>query len=181
MFQIRLKHLRYTVVLFLYFFSATLVAQDIQQPEPKSLEGQEHVEWTRVKDVEKLKKFMDGLSFERPLVRGKIAKAEFFADGTSLLHAWGATFHRTWDIKEDGRICITTGTVIDCYDFEISNIKAGLFRAHSVKTDAYSEFTVTDRRTIDSTDYSKTTSTRGGLQQSALTRSLQNCRTRIPW
>lgn len=61
-----------------------------------SLGSAEDNEWMVLKDTEKLQKFMDGLIIERPLKRGKVSRAEFFSDGSSLLHSWGGTFIRTW-------------------------------------------------------------------------------------
>ena len=69
-----------------------------------SLVCAEDAEWVVLKDTEKLQKFMEGLIIERPLIRGKVSKAEFFSDGTSLLHSWGGTFFRTWEVDEDAQV-----------------------------------------------------------------------------
>ena len=105
-------------------------------------------EWAPLKDTEKLQKFISGLIIERPLTRGKVSKAEFFSDGTSLLHSWGGTFIRTWDVDEDAQVCLTTNFKTACYVFEKNIIKPEQFRVYSSEDDKYTEFSTPDGRTF---------------------------------
>ncbi len=105
-------------------------------------------EWEVLRDVTKLQKFMDGLIIERPLIRGRKSKAEFFSDGTSLLHTWGGTFIRTWEVNDDAQVCLTTDFKTVCYIFERNIEKAEQFRVYSNDDNEYSEFSTTDGRTF---------------------------------
>ncbi|MCP3997376.1 MAG: hypothetical protein GY722_20310, partial [bacterium] len=65
------------------------------------------VEWTPVTAADTLREFMSGLKAERELRSGEVSRAEYSADGTGTLHAWGASVPRTWSVEGEDRLCIT--------------------------------------------------------------------------
>ena len=58
-------------------------------------------DWVPVTGAETLREFMSGLTAERTLPGGGVNRAEYYADGTGVLHSWGASFRRTWEVEGD--------------------------------------------------------------------------------
>ena len=120
---------------------------------PTLVSADDDAGWYVLRDIEKLQRFMDGLIVKRPLIRGKFSTAEFFSDGTSLLHSWGGTFIRTWEVNDDAQVCITTNFETVCYIFERHSKKSEKFRVYSSEEDKYTEFSTTDGRTFSELEF----------------------------
>ena len=75
-------------------------------------------EWIPVTGADALRNLMSGLTAERELPSGEIARGEYAADGTGVLHAWGASLHRIWSVEGEDRLCITTQRETLCYQLE---------------------------------------------------------------
>jgi hypothetical protein len=104
--------------------------------------------WAPVTGADKLSRFMSGLSAERTLAGGEVSRGEYRADGTGTLASWGATFSRTWEIREDDQICITAESETVCYRFENNTEDPQLYRAREVSTGSLTEFRTDEQRVI---------------------------------
>jgi len=91
---------------------------------------------------------MSGLRAERELANGERSTAEYDADGTGVLHAWGASIPRTWEIKGEDRLCVTAKNERLCYTLEKKSGEEGLYRVREIATDKVSEFRVTSDHTV---------------------------------
>ena len=61
-----------------------------------------------------------------------MAKGEYHADGTGVLHEWGASFLENLEVEGENQICITVGPQTKCYEFERNTAEADLYRARDV-------------------------------------------------
>ncbi len=61
-----------------------------------------------------------------------MSRAEYRADGTGVLHAWGATHPRTWKVEGDDRLCVTAESESLCFELEKSAATEDLYRARDV-------------------------------------------------
>ena len=100
-------------------------------------------DWEPVSGAEILREFMSGLSTERDLPGKEVARGEYYPDGTGVLHEWGASFSRTWEVVGEDQVCITAGPQTRCYQFERSTAEADMYLARDVATDQTFEFRVT--------------------------------------
>jgi len=100
-------------------------------------------EWEPISGAESLRQFMSGLSTERDLAGKEVARGEYHADGTGVLHEWGASFSRTWEVMGEDQVCITVGLQTKCYQFQHNTAEADLYLARDVATDQTFEFRVT--------------------------------------
>ena len=100
-------------------------------------------DWEPVSGAETLREFMSGLSTERDLPGKEVARGEYYPDGTGVLHEWGASFSRTWEVVGEDQVCITAGPQTRCYQFERSTAEADMYLARDVATDQTFEFRVT--------------------------------------
>ena len=100
-------------------------------------------DWVPVTGVDTLRDFMSGLKAERELANGEQATAEYNVDGTGMLHAWGASIPRTWEVKGNDQLCITAKKEPLCYTLEKKSGEEGLYRVRDVITDKVSVFRVT--------------------------------------
>ncbi len=89
---------------------------------------------------------MSGLTAERDLRGGEVSRGEYFADGTGVLHAWGASVPRTWSVEGEDRLCITAQREALCYELERNAADEDLYRVRAVATGKVTEFRVTDDR-----------------------------------
>ena len=97
------------VVLSLAVVSWPAIAQETQ--------AQNHG-WIAVTGADTLREFMSGLKAERELPNGALSTAEYQADGTGVLHAWGASIPRTWEVKRNDQLCFTAKNETLCYTLE---------------------------------------------------------------
>lgn len=99
-------------------------------------------QWRPVTGAETLRQFVSGLVAERDLAGGEIARAEYKADGTGVLHEWGASFPRTWEVKDDDQFCITSERELACYIIEQHATDNDRYRIKVLKTGIYHEFRI---------------------------------------
>ncbi|MCP4898465.1 MAG: hypothetical protein GY906_15935 [bacterium] len=96
-------------------------------------------EWEPVTGAETLRELVSGLTVERQLKGGEVATGEYFADGTGVVHEWGASFPRTWEVKGETQICITQLKEVSCFEVERHTAEADLYRFHDLSTDLWHE------------------------------------------
>ena len=101
--------------------------------------------WSAITGEDKLQKFMSGLKAERELPSGELQSGEYQADGTGILRAWGASFPRTWQVKDDNQLCVTAERKITCMYLEKNTADLALYRVQDVTTKEYVEFTVVNK------------------------------------
>jgi len=105
-------------------------------------------QWQPVTGSQALGDFMSGLKAERELPNGEMSRAEYFEDGTGVLHSWGASIPRTWSVKGDDQICFTAQDVTGCVQLERNTTDPDLYRVRIVTTGELIEFRVTDERAV---------------------------------
>ena len=105
-------------------------------------------EWEPVSGADTLSEFMSGLSVERDLPGKEVARGEYRADGTGVLHEWGSSFPRTWEVRGEDQICISARVDVRCYVFERNTAEEKLFRGRDVDTGETHEFRVTERGAV---------------------------------
>ncbi len=121
-------------------------------------------DWQPIRGAETLKEFMGGLTAERKLRGGGMSKAEYSADGTGVLHAWGETFPRTWTVEGDTQVCITqeSGTGgMQCIELERNTADPTLYRLRQVDTGKLIRFRADAHRAV-ADDAGKDTPDEGG-------------------
>ncbi|MBL4798782.1 MAG: hypothetical protein JKY50_15295 [Oleispira sp.] len=74
--------------------------------------------WQAVNDASELKKLFTSTVFEATLKGGEKATADYNADGTGQLNAWGDSFKRSWEVQGDNQVCINIDNGQDCYTIE---------------------------------------------------------------
>jgi len=124
-------------------------------------------QWESVTGADTLREFMAGLKAERKLPSGKKQSVEYQADGTGILHSWGGSFLRTWDVTGDDQICYTVGNEIQCVMLEKSTSDSTLYRVKDVSSNQYHEFTVTSKMAVAKGEPGETGNTGGTAAVSA--------------
>jgi hypothetical protein len=76
------------------------------------------------------------------VVEGPNSKGEYCADGTGLLYAWGVTFPRKWEIRDDKTVCILAKDRTTCFTFEQSSANKSVYRARNIETDDRAVFEI---------------------------------------
>lgn len=104
-------------------------------------------EWKPITGADNLRNLMSGTKAERTLPNGEISRGEYNADGTGMLYSWGAEIPRTWEVRDDDRICITAERVTNCYRFERNSADPTLHRALDAAGNLV-EFRITDGRAV---------------------------------
>ena len=101
-------------------------------------------DWEPVTGVDTLRKFISGRTAERNLPSGETARGEYFADGTGVVHEYGASFPRTWEVRGDDQVCISSAREHVCYTFERNTADPDLYRGRNVATGVATEFSVAE-------------------------------------
>jgi hypothetical protein len=96
--------------------------------------------WVPVTGADTLRNFMSGRTAERRLPGGEVSTGEYFADGTGVVREYGASFSRTWEIRGDDQICISSARDHVCYTFERNTADPDLYRGRNVATGIATEF-----------------------------------------
>lgn len=122
---------RLVTVLAVLYWACAAMAQD--------------AEWVPVTGADALRDVMSGLTAERELPSGEIARGEYAADGTGVVHAWGASVPRTWSVEGEDRLCITARSETLCYQLERNAADDNLYRALAVATGEVTEFRLSDK------------------------------------
>ncbi|RLA45041.1 MAG: hypothetical protein DRR06_08240 [Gammaproteobacteria bacterium] len=99
--------------------------------------------WVPVTGADTLRNFMKERTAERNLPGGEIARGEYFADGTGVVHEYGASFPRTWEVKGDNQVCISSARGHVCYTYERNTTDPDLYRGRNVETGVVTEFSAT--------------------------------------
>jgi hypothetical protein len=119
-----------TLLAFLWAVGLPAVAQD--------------AEWEQVTGAETLRSFMSGLQAERKARGGSIHSAEYLAEGTGVLNAWGETFARTWKVRGEDQICITAGGEENCFYLDKKVGTSDRYRVRFVATGQVRRFRVSE-------------------------------------
>jgi len=61
-------------------------------------------------------------------------RGEYCSNGTGILYAYGTTFLRTWSVKNEREVCISSEAGGECYTFEQSKVDGSLFRVTNSTT-----------------------------------------------
>jgi hypothetical protein len=86
-------------------------------------------DWEPVEDPALLRELFSDTLLETTLKNGVKAEANYNADGTGELRAWGDSFARTWEIKGNDQVCIGTEREVKCFSMEQSTDQADTYRA----------------------------------------------------
>jgi len=121
----------------------------------------QNAEWSPITGKDPLRALISGITAERKLPNGQLATGEYFADGTGILHTWGASIKRTWEIKGEDQICITAAGDTKCYLYEKNNTVEGLYRGRLVSSKEWTEFRIKKNRAI-AKDGPSTPGSKGG-------------------
>ena len=82
-----------------------------------------------VTDENQLRQIMSDTAMEATLKPGVVSTANYNADGTGEVRAWGETFQRQWHINEQGTLCVDYGNEVACLKIEQDPARQGIFRA----------------------------------------------------
>ena len=105
-------------------------------------------EWITVTGADTLSNFMKGRTAVRKLPDGEVTRGEYFADGTGVVREYGASFPRTWEIKGDDQVCISSARGHVCYTFERNTADPDLYRGRNVVTGVATEFRAEDKAAL---------------------------------
>jgi hypothetical protein len=86
-------------------------------------------DWEPVEDPALLRELFSDSLVQATLKDGVKAEANYNADGTGELRAWGDTFARTWEIKGNDQVCISTEREVTCFKIEQSTDQTDTYRA----------------------------------------------------
>lgn len=128
-------------------FCILVVVAEAETPRDITISAQDD-DWVPVTGADILRDFMSGLKAERELANGEWSTAEYDADGTGVLHAWGASIPRTWEIKGEDRLCFTAKNERLCYTLEKNTGEEDLYRVREIATGKVSEFRATSDHTV---------------------------------
>ena len=103
--------------------------------------------WEPVTGADKLKALFSDTVQTAELGGGSQAVANYNADGTGELKAWGDTFAREWKVDGDELICIKIDFRFQCWRIEKNTEKDNEYRGTKVETGESVIFTVTDQET----------------------------------
>jgi len=73
------------------------------------------------------------------------AVANYNADGTGQLRAWGDVIERRWRVEGDDQVCIEIGSDTRCFTIEVDASDPDMHRATNVATGEVVVFSVSDR------------------------------------
>ncbi len=104
--------------------------------------------WVHVTGADTLRNFMKGRTATRKLPDGEVTRGEYFADGTGVVREYGASFSRTWEVRGDDQICISSARDHVCYTFERNTADPDLYRGRNVVTGVATEFRAEDKAAL---------------------------------
>jgi hypothetical protein len=104
--------------------------------------------WSAITGEDTLRELVSDITAERKLPNGQVATGEYFADGTGVLHSWGVSIQRTWEIKGEDQFCVTASGETKCYVFEKSDVEDDLYRARDISSKIWVEFSIANRRAV---------------------------------
>ena len=95
--------------------------------------------WQPIIGAQALQTFMSGRVLTIEESRDSLRRGEYRADGTGTLHAWGAQFDRSWEVKGEDQVCVNGHPVSACYRIEKNSDDPLLYRVTEVSTGAVTE------------------------------------------
>jgi hypothetical protein len=102
-------------------------------------------EWKPVTGAENIRALFSETTQTATLPSGGKAVANYNADGTGNLQAWGEVFERRWEVKNDNQVCIEIGSETRCFTIEVDASSPASHRATNVATGETIEFDVSGR------------------------------------
>lgn len=102
--------------------------------------------WEPVTDADQLRALFTDTVQTAELGGGSQAVANYNADGTGELKAWGDTFAREWKLDEDNQICIKIDNRFQCWRIEKNQDKDNEYRGAKIETGETVIFTVADQK-----------------------------------
>jgi hypothetical protein len=90
--------------------------------------------WRSLRDVEELKALFSDTTMTTTLREGVNATADYRADGTGTVQAWGDSFDRRWSVQTSGEVCIEAREQTFCYTVERDEDVPGRYRSTNLKT-----------------------------------------------
>jgi hypothetical protein len=105
-------------------------------------------EWRPVTGVEDIRALFSETTQTATLPGGGQAVANYNADGTGNLRAWGEVFERRWEVTNDNQVCIDIGSETRCFTIEVDASNRASHRATNVATGETIEFDVSGREVL---------------------------------
>lgn len=99
-------------------------------------------DWQTVSNEDDLRRIMSDTQMEATLKKGVTSSADYYADGTGVVRAWGETFQRHWFIDDSGKLCLDYGDRKSCLKMERDASREGIFRATNLDTGESQVFSV---------------------------------------
>jgi hypothetical protein len=99
-------------------------------------------DWEPVTGVDSIRTVFSDTTQTAELPGGGQAVANYKADGTGVLRAWGEVFERRWEIKGNREVCIEIGRETRCFTIEVDGSDRASYRATNVATGESIEFKV---------------------------------------
>lgn len=104
--------------------------------------------WQPIQNAAELKQLFTDTVFKAELKDGEKAIADYNADGTGELRAWGGIFERSWEVKGNDQVCINIGSTIDCYTIERNLDQAGEYRVTRTDKSETAIVTISDQKAL---------------------------------
>jgi hypothetical protein len=98
--------------------------------------------WKPIEDPGILRVLFSDTVMQATLTNGVRAEANYNADGSGELRAWGETFPRTWEVRGNDEICIGMERETRCFNVEQSADQTDTFRATDVDNGEQLVFTI---------------------------------------
>jgi hypothetical protein len=111
------------------FFAASASAQD----------------WKPVTGADEINALFSDTTHTATLEDGVVATANYNADGTGRVRAWGDVFERRWRVEGDDQVCVEIGAETRCFTLEVDASDSDMHRATNVATAETVVFTVAER------------------------------------
>lgn len=102
-------------------------------------------DWQPVTGADNIRAMFSDTTMSTTLAGGGRATAEYSADGTGTLRAWGDVFDRRWRVQGDDTVCIEIGNDTRCFKIEVAASDPEMHRATNVVTGETVIFSVAGR------------------------------------
>lgn len=122
--------------------------------------------WSQVNDVNTVKGLFSDTVIKTPLKKGVEAVANFKSDGTGELKAWGETYPRVWEVKDNGEVCVGISGKPVCFSLGKNTDKKNIYRAKNLSTNEVFEMSI-EKNTHEVALKSATTNDGGVTKPSA--------------
>ena len=90
--------------------------------------------WQAITGSDTLNEFMSGAIAEKKRPDGTVNRSEYFADGSGIVHEYGASFPRTGKTKGSDQICISAPRGQLCFTLEQNTVESDLYRGRFILT-----------------------------------------------